>query len=96
MVPQDLGKQKQLCSQILKDGAPLVALWWRTHLQCRSSRRLRLSPWLGKTPWGRAWQPPPGFLPGESHGQKRLVGYGPQGHKESDTTERLNTHIEGQ
>ena len=27
------------------------------------------------------------FLPGESHGQKILVGYSPQGHKESDTTE---------
>ena len=27
------------------------------------------------------------FLPGESHGQRSLVGYSPQGHKESDTTE---------
>ena len=27
------------------------------------------------------------FLPGESHGQRSLVGYGPQGCKESDTTE---------
>ena len=29
-------------------------------------------------------------LPGESHGQKSLEGYSPWGHKESDTTERLN------
>ena len=29
----------------------------------------------------------PVFLPGESHGQRSLVGYGPKGHKESDTTE---------
>ena len=29
------------------------------------------------------------FLPGESHGQRSLVGYGPWGHKESDSTERL-------
>ena len=28
--------------------------------------------------------------PGESHGQKSLVGYSPQGHKESGTTERLS------
>ena len=35
----------------------------------------------------RAWQPTPVFLPGESHGQKGLAGYSPQGHKESDTTE---------
>ena len=27
------------------------------------------------------------FLPGESHGQKSLLGYGPQGQKELDTTE---------
>ena len=29
----------------------------------------------------------PVFLPGESHGQKSLVGYGPKGHKESVMTE---------
>ena len=29
----------------------------------------------------------PVFLPGESHGQRSLVGYGPQDLKESDTTE---------
>ena len=27
------------------------------------------------------------ILPGESHGQRSLVGYSPQGGKESDTTE---------
>ena len=27
------------------------------------------------------------FLPGESHGQRSLVSYGPQGPKESDMTE---------
>ena len=30
------------------------------------------------------------FLPGESHGQRSLAGYSPQGHKESDMTEGLN------
>ena len=29
----------------------------------------------------------PVFLPGEFLGQRSLVGYSPQGHKESDTTE---------
>ena len=29
----------------------------------------------------------PVFLPGESHGQSSLAGYGPQGRKELDTTE---------
>ena len=28
-------------------------------------------------------------LPGESHGQRSLAGYSPQGGKESDTTEQL-------
>ena len=29
------------------------------------------------------------LLPGESHGQRRLVGCSPWGHRESDTTEAL-------
>ena len=29
------------------------------------------------------------FLPGESHGQRSLMGYSLWGHKESDTTEGL-------
>ena len=44
----------------------------------------------GKIPWRRKWQPTPVFLPGEFHGQRSLAGYSPQGHKESDTTERLH------
>ena len=38
-------------------------------------------PWVRKIPWRRKWQPIPIFLPGESHGQKSLVGYSPWGHK---------------
>ena len=34
----------------------------------------------------------PVFLPGKSHGEKSLVGYGPVGCKASDTTEQLNTN----
>ena len=45
------------------------------------------NPWVGKVPWRRKWQPTPVFLPGESHGWRSLVGYSPQGCKESDTTE---------
>ena len=40
-------------------------------------------------PLRREWQPTPVFLPGESYGQKSLVGYSPWGHKELDTNERL-------
>ena len=38
------------------------------------------------------WQPTPVFLPGESHKQRRLVGYHPWGRKESDITEQLTEH----
>ena len=44
---------------------------------------------VGKTPWRRAWLPTPVFLPGESHGQKSLVGCSPWGSKESGMTGRL-------
>ena len=48
---------------------------------------------LGKSPGERAWPPTPAFLPGESHGQRSLVGCSPWGGKESDTTERLHFHF---
>ena len=44
-------------------------------------------PKSGKIPWRRVQQPTPVFLPGESQGQRSLVGYIPQGLKESDKTE---------
>ena len=39
-------------------------------------KRGRFDPWVGKIPWGRAWQLTPVFLPGESHRQRSLVRYG--------------------
>ena len=61
--------------------------------QCRRYERCGFDSWLGKIPWRRAWQPVPVFLPGESDGQKSLVGYSPRGHKQSGTMKRLSTHI---
>ena len=55
--------------------------------QCR---RHTFDPWVGKIPWRRKWQPTPVLLPGQSHGQRSLVGYR-WGRKESDRTEQLNT-----
>ena len=40
-------------------------------------------------PLEKEMQPTPVFLPGESHGQRTLIGYSPWGRKESDMTERL-------
>ena len=51
--------------------------------QHRRHKRRGFSPWVGKV-WRRAQQPTPVFSPGKSHGQGRLVGYNPQGCKESD------------
>ena len=54
-------------------------------------RRCGFSPWVGEIPWRKEWLPTPGFLPGESHGQRSLAGCSPGGHKESDMTERLKS-----
>ena len=41
-------------------------------------------PGLGRSPGGEHGLPTPVFLPGESHGQRSLMGYSPWGLKESD------------
>ena len=50
--------------------------------QCTRCKRCGFNPWVGKIPWRKAWQPIPAFLPGESHGQRSLVGYSPWGLKD--------------
>ena len=47
--------------------------WWSICLQCG---RPGFKPWVGKIPWRRKWQSIPVLLPGKSHGQRSLVGYG--------------------
>ena len=42
---------------------------------------------LELVPWRRKWQPTPVFLPGESQGQRSLVGCRLRGRTDSDTTE---------
>ena len=59
--------------------------------QRRICRRHKFDSWVGKIPWRRKWQPTPVFLPWESQGQKSLVGYCLQSHKELDTTEHTHT-----
>ena len=56
--------------------------------QCRRHQRLGFDPWVRKISWRRAWQFTPVLLPGESHGQRSLVGHSPWGHRESDMTEK--------
>jgi len=45
--------------------------------QCMGCEGHGFDLWVGKIPWKRAWQPTPVLLPGESHGQRSLVGYSP-------------------
>ena len=62
--------------------------WWLSGKEstciagdCLQCRWPRFNPWVRKIPWRRKWQPTPVFLLGKSHGQKRLPGYRPWGHK---------------
>ena len=71
-------------------GLPWRLRQWKIWLQCG---RPRFNPWVSKISWRLEWLPTPVFLPGESHGQRSLVGCSPWGHKESDMTEWLtHTH----
>ena len=54
-------------------------------------RRHWFDPWVGKIPWRKKWQPAPVFLPGKSHGQRRLAGYSLWCCEESDMFDWLNT-----
>ena len=51
-----------------------------------------LNPWVCKIPWRKKRQPTPIILPGKLQGQRSLVGYSPQGHKELEMTENTYTH----
>ena len=43
--------------------------------------------------WRRQWRPTPVLLPGNSHGQRSLVGCSPWGRKELDMTEWFHLHF---
>ena len=53
--------------------------------QCR---RCEFDPWVRKIPWRTKWQPTPVFLPGESQGQRSLVGYSQQGLKNNNNNKK--------
>ena len=52
----------------------------------------RFDLWVNNIPCRMKCQPTPEFLPGKSHGQRRLADYSSWGRKKSDATERL-THL---
>ena len=57
------------------EGFPGGASGKEAACQSRRPKRHRFDPWVVKIPQRRAQQPTPVFLPRESLGQRRLVGY---------------------
>ena len=45
----------------------------------RWRKRCGFDLWVRKIPWSRKWQPTPALVPGESQGQRSLMGYSPWG-----------------
>ena len=68
-------------------GASQVALVVKNLISAEDVRAVSSIPVLGRAPGEGHSNPLQLFLPGELHGQRRLVGYSSQDHKESDTTE---------
>ena len=65
-------------SHVARRGASQVALVVKNlPANAGDIKRCEFSPPVGKIPWRRAWQPTPVFLPGESLGERSLVGYSP-------------------
>ena len=54
----------------------------------------RVNLWVQKITWSRAWQPTSISLPGESHGQRSLVGYSPEDLTESQRQTQLKWHMQ--
>ena len=50
---------------------------------------------LGRFPRELQYSTHSSILAWKFHGQRSLVGYSPKGHKESDMTEQLSTHLSG-
>ena len=80
---------------LVKVSARLCGLpgWLSGEASSCQCRRFRFNRWIGKVPRRRAWQPTPVFLTGESHEQRSLAGYSPQGCKELDMTERRTVSL---
>ena len=67
------GRQK---SEGGNQGFPGGSVVKNLHVNAGDAGEPGCDPWLREIPWRRKWQPTPVFLPGKSHGQGSLVGYG--------------------
>ena len=78
------------CSESPESQNPLAPMVKNLPANAGNTRDVGLLPESGRSPgdevgisisWSGKWQPIPLFLPGESHGQRSLVGYSPWGHR---------------
>ena len=73
-------------------GKEWVTVTHQTSLVVQMVKRPRFDLWVRKISCRREWLPTSIALPGESHGQRSLVGCSPQGCKELGTTEATYEH----
>ena len=72
----------QILSRSIIFGLPRWLSGKESACQCKSHRRHGFDHWIRKISWRRKWQLTLIFLPGEFHGQRRLVAcYSPWGHR---------------
>jgi len=57
----------------------------KKNLPTKAGDRGWFNPWVRKSPWRRAWQPTPVFLPGASCGPRSLVSHCPGGVTKNQT-----------
>ena len=91
-IPSCFGFPSHLCHHRTWVGFPCSSVVKNPPANAGDAGDVGSFPGSEKIPWRRKWQATPVFLPGESHGQRSLATYSPQGHKESDMTEQLSTH----
>ena len=81
-----------LSIHLLKDAFQVVLVVKNLPTKPGDMKRHGFDPWVGSIYWRREWQPTPVFLPGESHGQRGMVGYIVHGFTKSQTQlKRLST-----
>ena len=81
---------------LLLQGSPGGTSGKESACQCKRRKRHGFNAWGRKLFWSGKWQLTPVFLFGNFCRHRSLVGYSPQGYKESDMIERAYTQLKNQ
>ena len=84
--------RNNVSTMLFKKVAFSVCIWNSAYAKAGDARDVGWS-LVWKIPWRRKWQLTPIFLLGKFHGQRSLVGYILEGHKEWNTTECVHVHV---